>query len=170
MFFVPWGWHIKNDIIVDWLVLPMLLVNQWRIPILFVVSGMGTRFALSHRSAGQYIKERFIRLYIPLAVGMLLIIPPQVYLERLDTGATSLSYFGWYPQVFDGIYPSGNFSWHHLWFLPYLLLMSIVCTPLFLWIRKRGDGFLSRTRLLMTRSPFFIFLITVPLFLSLIHI
>jgi len=39
---VPWGWHIKNDIIYLRLGWPMLFVNQWRLSILFVISGMGT--------------------------------------------------------------------------------------------------------------------------------
>ncbi len=47
MFFVEWGWHIKNNEIVDWIQYPMSFTSQWRIPILFVISGMGTRFALS---------------------------------------------------------------------------------------------------------------------------
>ena len=69
MFFVPWGWHIKNNQTYEWLKIPMAFVNQWRLPILFVISGMGTAYALSFRSAGQFMKERFLRLYIPLAVG-----------------------------------------------------------------------------------------------------
>ncbi|MEM6864355.1 MAG: glucan biosynthesis protein, partial [Bacteroidota bacterium] len=28
MFFVPWDWHIKNNIIYDWLRWPMLFLNQ----------------------------------------------------------------------------------------------------------------------------------------------
>ncbi len=164
MFFVPWGWHIKNDIIVEWLRFPMLVVNQWRIPILFVVSGMGTRFALSFRSGRQYILERFIRLYIPLAVGMLIVIPPQVYIERLATEVTSSSFFGWYPQFFDGVYPSGNFSWHHLWFLPYLFLMSVVCTPLFLNLRKADNGILQWFKDKLERTPAWLLVLLVPLF------
>ena len=138
MFFVPWDWHIKNDEIVNWMRYPMVFINQWRLPILFVVSGMGTRYALSFRSGNDYIKERFKRLLIPLVFGILIIVPPQVYLERLTDGDTSANYFQFYPDFFNGIYPSGNFSWHHLWFLPYLLLMSLLATPLFLKWRKKG--------------------------------
>ena len=137
MFFVPWGWHIKNIELVAWVQYPMLFLNQWRLPILFVVSGMGTRFALSNKTGGQYMAERFKRLFVPLVVGMLLIVPPQVYVERLASGDTTLGYVQYYPQTFTtGIYPQGNLSWHHLWFLPYLLLMSIIAAPLFLRLRK----------------------------------
>ncbi|MDP5139267.1 MAG: acyltransferase family protein, partial [Spirosomaceae bacterium] len=136
MFFVPWDWHIKNNEIVEWFTWPMLLVNQWRIPILFVVSGMGTRFALSHRSGKEFALERFKRLFIPLVFGMLLIVPPQVYFERLLQGANYTSYLNYYfIDSFKGIYPEGNISWHHLWFLPYLFLMSLVAIPLFKKLR-----------------------------------
>jgi len=58
MFFNTWDSQVKNNITVDWLTYPMLFSSLWRLPLLFVVSGMGTRFALSYRTGGQYIRER----------------------------------------------------------------------------------------------------------------
>ena len=84
MFFVPWGFHIKNNIIYDWLRYPMVFLNQWRLPILFVISGMGTYYALQKRTGLQFAFERIKRLLIPLIFGMLFIVPPQVYLEKLN--------------------------------------------------------------------------------------
>lgn len=163
MFFVPWGWHIKNNDIVEWMALPMFFVNQWRLPILFVVSGIGTRYALSYRSGNEYVKERTKRLLIPLIVGILLIVPPQVYLERIVQGSFSGNYFQFYPNFFQGIYPGGNFSWHHLWFLPYLLLMSLIFTPLFLKWRINDNRFIVWIKGLLNKSPFFIYIFTIPL-------
>ncbi|HHP7240026.1 MAG TPA: acyltransferase family protein [Cyclobacteriaceae bacterium] len=167
MFFVPWSWHIKNNVIYDWLQLPMLFVNQWRLPILFVISGMGTSFALSYRSAGQFIKERNLRLGIPLVVGMLLIIPPQVYVERIVDGDFSGDYLSFWPnEVFKGIYPEGNFSWHHLWFLPYLLVYSILLTPLFIYFRNHPDNKLaSWLKTLLSKDAYTIYLLVIPLYL-----
>ncbi|NNL80585.1 MAG: acyltransferase family protein [Flavobacteriaceae bacterium] len=164
MFFVPWGWHIKNDVIVDWFQLPMAFVNQWRLPILFVVSGMGTRYAMSFRSGKVYLKERLWRLGIPLIAGILLIIPPQVYLERIVNEDFTGNYFQFYPHFFEGIYPSGNFSWHHLWFLPYLLLMSLLATPLFLKWRRPKNKFIHWFKERLEKSPYYLYLFTVPLF------
>ncbi len=162
MFFVPWDWHLKNNDIVEWIRYPMIFINQWRIPILFVVSGMGTRFALSHRSSRLYIIERFKRLFIPLVVGILLIVPPQVYVERLSNAVFSGNYLEFYPHFFNGIYPEGNFSWHHLWFLPYLFVMSLLFTPLFL--KLRSENRLSQWfKSLLTKSPLFIYLLAFPL-------
>ncbi|HEX2792795.1 MAG TPA: hypothetical protein VHN58_00045, partial [Croceicoccus sp.] len=39
MFFVPWDWHVKSDPVEQWVALPMLLVNGWRLSLLFLVSG-----------------------------------------------------------------------------------------------------------------------------------
>ena len=167
MFFVPWGWHIRNNVIVGDLRWPMVFVNQWRLPILFVISGMGTAFALAYRTGGQFILERYLRLAIPLTVGMLAIIPPQVYFERIADGDFIGSYLAfWAGPAFEGIYPEGNFSWHHLWFLPYLFVYSLILTPVFLWIRKRPNGsFLEGWRKRLSKQPLAIYYFVIPLFL-----
>ena len=120
MFFVPWGWHIKNNIIYEWPMWPMRFLNQWRLPILFVISGMGTYYALNKRNGWQFAGERIKRLLVPLLFGMAVIVPVQVYAERVVNGQFNGSYFDFWPsQAFEGVYPVGNLSWHHLWFLPF---------------------------------------------------
>jgi glucans biosynthesis protein C len=166
MFFVPWGWHIKNNIIYPELRWPMFFVNQWRLPILFVISGMGTYYALSKRSAGQFVSERIFRLLLPLVIGMVLVVPPQVYFERLYLGQFSGTFLEFWPKkAFDGVYPEGNFSWHHLWFLPYLLLYSMIMLPAFLYLRKnQGASLLWRVRKLAA-TPFGLYWLLLPLYL-----
>jgi hypothetical protein len=145
----------------------MIFINQWRLPILFVISGMGTAYALSFRSAQQFMKERFMRLYIPLAFGMLAIVPPQVYVERLVNGKYSLSYYDFIISgtFLQGIYPTGNFSWHHLWFLPYLLVFSLLLTPVFIRLRNNPTGkLLQWLRDKIDSQPYFLFTFIVPLY------
>lgn len=164
MFFVPWGWHVKNNVIYDWLRWPMWFLNQWRLPILFTISGMGTYYALGKRTLGKFAWERFLRLGIPLVAGMLLIVPPQVYFERLAEGTYSGSYLQYYTSVaFDGVYPEGNLSWHHLWFLPYLLLFSWVLSPLFIYLRNHGAKFIDGVKR-MLQKPLRIYLFVIPLY------
>lgn len=141
MFFVPWEWHIKNNNLFNWLEYPMVFINQWRLPILFVISGMGTSYALAKRNGSQYAAERIKRLLIPLVVGIIFIVPPQVYFERLTNGQFFGSYLDFWPfEAFLGVYPEGNFSWHHLWFLPYLLIFSLLFTPVFLHFKNNRDN------------------------------
>ena len=164
MFFVPWGWHIKNNVIYDWLKYPMIALNQWRLPILFLISGMGTRFALSKRTANQYLKERFTRLLLPLFAGMILIIPPQIYFERLFQGTFIGSYLDFYlNKAFVGLYPEGNISWNHLWFLPYLFIFSILLCPLFVWLRDHPENAFIRRLIGLLRYRFGLFLFLIPL-------
>jgi glucan biosynthesis protein C len=168
MFFVPWGWHIKNNELYDWLRWPMLFVNQWRLPILFVISGMGTAFALSSRSIKEFIKERNARLGIPLLFGILFIVPPQVYIERIVNGQFAGGYLEFWPwHTFDnGVYPEGNFTWHHLWFLPYLLVFSLILSPVFGFLRKRPDaGILTCLRKWIEHYAFKLFILVIPFFL-----
>ena len=164
MFFVPWGWHLKNNVIYDWLRWPMSFLNQWRLPILFVISGMGTYYALGKRSMGKFVWERFLRLGIPLVVGMFLIVPPQVYLERLVDGTFTGSYWKYFTTVaFDGIYPEGNYSWHHLWFLPYLLVFSWILAPLFVYLRKHQTRFIAWIKRLIQKT-WGIYAFVIPLY------
>ena len=163
MFFVPWDWHIKNNELVHWLKLPMDFVSQWRLPVLFVVSGMGTRFALSQKTGKAYIVERFKRLFLPLLAGILIVVSPQVYIERISDGAFNGTFFDFLPEFFDGFYPEGNFSWHHLWFLPYLLVMSIAATPFFLHLRIEHNTVIAYLQHKIKQTPALLFLFALPL-------
>lgn len=167
MFFVPWWFHIKNPITYEGLTYPMLFLNQWRLPLLFVISGMGTYYALTRRSGFQFTKERIKRLFVPLIVGMVFIIPPQVYFERLDKGQFAGSYFfDYWPQVaLNGVYPEGNISWHHLWFILYLFIFSIVLVPLFLYLQKHPDAWIIRKIKTISLKYAGLYIFTVPLFL-----
>lgn len=165
MFFVPWGWHIKNNVIYEWLRWPMLFLNQWRLPILFVISGMGTYYALSHRNLRQFSWERVKRLGVPLLMGMLLIVPPQVYIERLAHGQFQGSYLDYLTTVaFRGVYPEGNISWHHLWFLPYLLLFSLILGPLFIYLKRNATRLVAWVKK-MLQKPLGPYVFVLPLFL-----
>ena len=165
MFFVPWDYHIKNNTIYHWLTYPMWFLNQWRLPILFIISGMGTFYALRKRTGKQFAWERLKRLSIPLIVGMIFIVPPQVYVERLVNAQFTGHYFDFWPvHALRGSYPVGNFSWHHLWFLPYLLLFSLFLIPLFLYFKNHpNNGFNSWLKPLV-KSPLGIYVFIIPLY------
>ncbi len=164
MFFVPWGFHIKNNIIYDWIRWPMLFLNQWRLPILFVISGMGTYYALSYRNVWQFNWERIKRLLIPLIFGMLFIVPPQIYFERLDKAEFVGSYFMYFrTQAFVGVYPEGNISWHHLWFLPYLLIFSILLSPIFIRLKRKPSIVVNWIKEKI-QKPYGLYLFIIPLY------
>ncbi|MCG2616721.1 acyltransferase family protein [Terrimonas sp. NA20] len=166
MLFVPWGFHLKNNRIYDWLVYPMLFLNQWRLPLLFVISGMGTWFALQNRTGGQFAGERIKRLLLPLLFGMAVIVPPQIYAERLAKHQFSGSYLDFWPaSLASEAYPMGNLSWHHLWFLPYLLLFSLVLIPAFLYVKKNRGNALSAFTSRQLAKSWGMYIFIIPLYL-----
>jgi glucan biosynthesis protein C len=139
MLFVGWGWHITNAETIPALRLPMDIAHRLRMPLLFLIAGAGMWFALRRRSGGALIGERTLRLFVPLVVGMLLIVPPQVFVERIAHGEFSGGYLEFMTQrVFQfKPYPAGDFSWHHLWFIAYLFAYVLLLAPLLLWWRNR---------------------------------
>jgi peptidoglycan/LPS O-acetylase OafA/YrhL len=116
----------------------MDIAHRLRMPLLFVIAGAGMWFALQRRSKGQFLKERTVKLLLPLIGGMFLIVPPQIYCERLLHGQWSGSYLAFYAtRVLQFIpYPAGDFSWHHLWFILYLYVYVLLLLPLMLWWKR----------------------------------
>jgi glucan biosynthesis protein C len=144
-------------------------VNPWHMPLFFLLAGAATWFALGFRSRGQYVKERFKRLVIPLAFGLLVIIPPQSYLGALTYGNFDGSFLQYYPRFFQ-IGPGGGlegyrggFTPGHLWFILMLFLLSLVALPLLVYLRRKaGQRLVGRLAAFFTR-PGAIFLLAVPL-------
>jgi surface polysaccharide O-acyltransferase-like enzyme len=138
MLFVGWGWHITNDQTIPGLQLPMDLAHRLRMPLLFVIAGAGMWFALQRRNGASFTRERTLRLLVPAIIGMFLIVPPQIYIERLAHGQWHGGYLDFYLQRVLQFqpYPAGNFSWHHLWFIIYLYVYVLLLLPLMLWWRN----------------------------------
>jgi glucan biosynthesis protein C len=141
-------WHVKNgvtglgpEIFIDFLA-------QWMMPLFFILAGAAVYYALRFRTAGAFVKERTLRILIPLIIlGFFVISPPQVYLERLTHGEFSGSFFQFYPHYFDGLYGlGGNFAWMgmHLWFLVLLFVYSLIALPFFLSSKRTGRSLFSR--------------------------
>jgi len=140
MLFVGWGWHIENADTAVVLELPMDLAHRLRMPLLFVIAGASIFFALGRRRSGEVLVERSKRLLVPLVAGMFLIVPPQIYYERLFRQQWTGDYFHYYMEkvLQLQVYPQGDFSWHHLWFVAYLFIYCLLLVPLFARLRHRA--------------------------------
>ncbi|MCP4543899.1 MAG: acyltransferase [Chloroflexi bacterium] len=139
-------------------------VNPWHMPLFFLLAGASTWFALHFRSGGQYVKERFTRLIIPLIFGVLVIVSPQAYLGARTYGFFDGSFLKYYPQFFQ-IGPTGDptgymggFTPGHLWFILFLFMISLMALPLFLYLRREtGQRLIARLANSLTRpGAFFI--------------
>ncbi|MBM7619910.1 peptidoglycan/LPS O-acetylase OafA/YrhL [Bacillus tianshenii] len=151
MFFNPFPWHVKNnELDSTWILALSLMVGTWLMPIFFAISGISVFYALQKRSQKAFLKERMIRIGVPLLVGIFLLAPPQVYVERLTHGQFEGPFLSFLPSYFDGWYleigGSGNFAFVglHLWYLFVLLIFSLFMLPLFLKVKRSiKSGFLS---------------------------
>lgn len=132
MFYVPWNWHIKSAQPVTALEPLMLALNPWRLALLFLVSGVATRFMLRKTAPGALLRSRSSRLLVPLIFGMLVIVPPQAYIQIAEALG--------YPGGFVDFYLKRYFAlgtqfcpnpciilptWNHLWFVAYLWVYTM---------------------------------------------
>ncbi len=149
MYYVlEWGWHIKSEQPQAWLQDVMILTNQWRMSLLFLISSMVLTVLLTRleprpflfvKRAGILIAQRTQRLMIPLIFGMFVIVAPQVYIEWTVNGIIDTSFTQFYLEYIN---PNtqwlaerhsdiGLLTWNHLWFLPYLWVYSVLLILLF---------------------------------------
>lgn len=153
-----WDWHYKSTYTSSLLTNIMLWSNQWRMSLLFLISGAATSFLIAKQPAGQFIRGRIPLLLLPLLFGMLVVVVPQVYVEAHSKGLiNSPNYWHfWYlylDQTSAEFAPHKtlgqlHLTWNHLWFLPYILAYSLifwaiypllnsrVCAPVWQWLSK----------------------------------
>ena len=136
-FFNTAGWHIKNAETSTLVDIFTNIFDLFGMPLIFAISGASIFFALRPGGARRFLRERVLRLLVPLVLGILVLAPPQVYLDRLTHGKFSGSFLAFIPHFFQ----PDNFAWTgvHLWYLEYLFVFTLVLLPLFAWL-KRSSG------------------------------
>ncbi|ASP49774.1 acyltransferase family protein [Cognaticolwellia beringensis] len=115
------GWHIMNNDSSKVLDDIMVYFEQFRLPILFFISGVGSVILLSKVTVVKFVKDKFLRLFIPLLIGSLLVIPPQIYMENI---VEMQSFWREYPSL------ALKFETNHLWFIEYLFVFFLLAIPL----------------------------------------
>jgi glucans biosynthesis protein C len=143
-----WSWHVRNPETSELLLEFNFFVSRFRMALLFVIAGVASQFVLQRRTVAGFLRDRVARLIVPLVFGAFVIVPPQIYFERLAQGAFDGSYLAFWPRTLAmEPYPSGDFSYHHLWFIFYLFLYSVLLVPIMAAARRpRGETVLRRTR------------------------
>lgn len=146
-FFNFGDFHVKNDVTSLLSSLHIAFFDQWMMPLFFIISGAAAYHALRFRTAGRFVTERILRIFLPFAIlGLFVTSPPQIYLDRLTHSQFTGTFFEFFPHYFDGFVEfGGNFAWHgmHLWYLLYLFLFSLIALPLFLPRKKTGKSLIS---------------------------
>ncbi len=133
-----WGFHLKSSHLAEWLQYPMLFLNRWRMELLFLVSGLAVHFMRGRHSLPSLAWKRSLRLLLPLAFGMAVVVPIQPYVQGLANGLVQPGFgrFLW-NYYHGGPWPAGAFdgwqygvTWNHLWYLPYLWLYTMILLAL----------------------------------------
>jgi glucans biosynthesis protein C len=121
--FQPWGimiGFIANEKSWGTLWIPMTMLNVWRIPLLFFVSGMGVYFAIQNRNWKQLLRERVSRILLPFLFGMFFIVPINILIWQ-------------YHYHWELAY---NFNPGHLWFLGNIFVYVVILSPIFFYLEK----------------------------------
>ena len=170
LYVFDWDWHLKSTYQAEWLQLPMLLVNRWRMDLIFLISGVSVAFLLKNRGVGRFIASRSWRLLLPLVFGCFVIVPIQPYAQGVANGVVEPGfihflgdYFGgrtWPADAFDGW--EHSFTWNHLWYLIYLWVYTMVLALLLPVLRSRA-GLWVRSLLTNLRGWKLLLLPAIPL-------
>jgi len=136
MYYVTWDWHVKSPAASSALEPFMLLTAPWRLGLLFLIAGAACQGLAAKRGALGALKDRSLRLLLPLLFGMAVVVTPQAYFEVLTKVPAQLPGDGgyldfWQAYLHGGKYCRGNDcmtvpTWNHLWFLPYLWLYAVL--------------------------------------------
>jgi glucan biosynthesis protein C len=141
----------------------MMLTSPWRLSLLFLVSGVATGYLLARQGARHFMSGRSTRLLIPLIFGMLVIVPPQSYLEvveKLRYAGSFAEFYRLYITGFHGFCRGSDClimpTWNHLWFVAYLWVYTLalyavvrLAPPLVPWLRRLAERRLSGIGILL---------------------
>jgi len=132
------GWSLKDpnstSLSMDWLV---AFIHIYRMPLFFIVAGFFGALLFYKRGAKKMIQNRLSRILYPFMV-FLLLLAPLINFSFSFTWTTFDSGTGWervnhmIPQ-FSSYLPKSTF---HLWFLYYLLMITLISFGVGLLISK----------------------------------
>lgn len=130
-------------------------------PLLFAIAGISASLAMEKCSNRQFIKKRFLKLFIPFVSGVILTVPIQTFFAEKQhngyTGSYLQQYILFFTKKTDLSGYNGGFTPAHLWFLLFLFVISLVSLPLII-IYKRSNRKINESKLnLWTMLPLFLF-------------
>jgi glucan biosynthesis protein C len=139
----------------------IIITEDWFMPLLFAIAGISASLAIQKRSINQFIKERFLKLFIPFIFGVILTVPIQTFFAEKQHNGYMGTYFQQYILFFtkktDFTGYSGGFTPAHLWFLLFLFVISLVSLPIIILYKKSDKKINENKFSLWTILPLFLF-------------
>ncbi len=135
-------WVVKNDIWYPSVEVWNGFATSFMMPLMFAISGASLFYAMGKGGFGKFLKDKTLRLLVPLLVCALTHASLQAYLDNITHGQFSGNYFQFLPQY----YHLDTIAWDgmHLWYLKYLFVFSVILYPLMRWLKGGGRSVLSK--------------------------
>ena len=106
------------------------VMTPWFMPLMFLLAGVSSRYSLQKRGAAAFIRERLIRLGIPLVFGIIVLAPVLSFIADKNHNGYEGGYFEHYGVYFTRITDltgyDGGFTLGHFWFLLILIVISLL--------------------------------------------
>lgn len=144
MLYVTWGYNLKSPRLypsVEWW---MESTSPWRMPLLFVISGVACRFLIGKLQPGRFALNRLARLGVVVLTAMLIVNPVQAWVQLIAQGDTTKTYLDfWFTSYLTSdrslIQQLGRPmpTWDHVWFIVYLLPYTLLFAGGYALLRNR---------------------------------
>jgi fucose 4-O-acetylase-like acetyltransferase len=157
-------YHVRNADLSMTMLAFTGFISLWHMPLFFLLAGWSIVSSLRTRGGAGFVRERVLRLGVPLLVGCVFLMPPIKYLELasgLDANYRGLFVSPALQEGFRRVIPGGlpeaapfhetfrqflptfytqldRFTWAHLWFVAYLFTFTLLYRPLFSWVVRRS--------------------------------
>ena len=128
--YAPWDWHVRSPHTIEALGLAALVTNPWRLTLLFMVSGIALRFMVRKTPPAQAFRQRLERLVPPLLFGVLVLVPPQSWIEAMEKGSFSGDLWTWWLSEFSPAGLRDGVPLNHVWFVLYITVYSLAALVL----------------------------------------
>jgi glucans biosynthesis protein C len=146
MLYVTWHYNLKSPRLYPAIEPWMNALSAWRLALLFLISGVASRFLIDKLGPGAFALDRLRRLLPVILTGMFVVIPPQTYVVLVSRGVLHMDFLTfWWTEYLRAdqtlVRPFGMTmpTWDHLWFLVYLLNYTLAAAAL-IWVARRLGG------------------------------
>jgi hypothetical protein len=143
MLYVSWRYNLKSPRLYPEIEPWMNALSAWRLALLFLISGVASRFLISKLGPGTFALDRLRRLLPVILIGMFIVIPPQTYIVLVSRTGLHMDFpTFWWTQYMHAnqtlVRPLGMTmpTWDHLWFLVYLLDYALGAAGV-IWAARR---------------------------------
>ncbi len=143
MLYVSWPYSLKSPRLHPSLEPWMSALGAWRLALLFLISGVASRYLIGKLGPGPFARDRVRRLLPVILTGMYVVVPPQTYVALVSRGVAHMDFLTFWrtqylraDQTLVRPFHMTMPTWDHLWFLVYLLIYTLGAAGL-IWAARR---------------------------------